>query len=147
MVSSPVHPAWRCLKSSQAGAIEGAEADREIRVTGELARRSVGVLDPLVVEGNGGVEAGGQPRVRLPASGVLAHGKQHGHQCQRWHEHDQKEEEGEASSEAHRTDSVSLPPGSAWECAVGADDICPRGYSSVGRAPGSHPGGRRFESG
>src|SRR5438067_11321732 len=24
---------------------------------------------------------------------------------------------------------------------------CPRGYSSVGRAPGSHPGGRRFEPG
>ena len=23
----------------------------------------------------------------------------------------------------------------------------PRGYSSVGRAPGSHPGGRRFEPG
>src|SRR3954465_8307320 len=23
----------------------------------------------------------------------------------------------------------------------------PRGYSSAGRAPGSHPGGRRFESG
>jgi len=25
--------------------------------------------------------------------------------------------------------------------------LAARGYSSVGRAPGSHPGGRRFESG
>ena len=31
-------------------------------------------------------------------------------------------------------------------CVGGATLRPSRGYSSVGRAPGSHPGGRRFES-
>ena len=46
------------------------------------------------------------------------------------------------------TDALGIVARSSKYAPGGLGTItAPRGYSSVGRAPGSHPGGRRFEPG
>ena len=132
---------------AEPGWVDHLEGAGQLRISRDALGVRRGDRGVLVIDGDRRLQAGRQSRVRLPGcESLLTKSRM-------------------AISAAVGTIAISrkrsarrrpnltlrqriLGPRLAWLVSCEPTDVDPptRGYSSVGRAPGSHPGGRRFES-
>ena len=103
--------------------------------------------------GRGALRLGRAARRSCPARSREASTKPHGRDRDHRQDDHDDEEDGESVAKAHVGHRATGQPSRATATigpTVDADRlgtaVRSRGYSSVGRAPGSHPGGRGFES-
>ena len=129
-------------------------------VAGDPPQRGASALRSVLVDRQRRPDPGGDAGVRLAGLALRRQPQEHEGEGDHRDDHDDREEDPQASAEAHST--VTLKPrlpllfgprAARVEACIAATINVPllserrlRGYSSVGRAPGSHPGGRGFES-
>ena len=138
-------------RACAAGRTDAAAGDRRLqpRVRGDLSEDRPRRVHLVAMDRQGGPRRGADPRVRLARLGASVRAKRTTRERRHRHDHDQREEQRAPEAQARRYprhQGYRRVSPTLGQCSAATMDR-PRGYSSVGRAPGSHPGGRRFESG
>ena len=132
------------------GVVAGGERGGELRVPDHAVEFVDGARARVRVDAEGRAQARRDARVGLALLAARGYREQHQRHCHHRQHDDDQEEEEEPAPEAHRTPTLlqsALMLASMSAALRAASRTPPGGYSSAGRAPGSHPGGRRFESG